>query len=182
MVVKSIFFCIVLWFLSLNFFQENPCDVVSQYPQWAAFFLRGAVVLLFVAVMTALKKDFIKKVSYAVVITGVTEAVLSLLQLYGFAEPRHGIFRQTGTFYNPGPLGCYLAFALTLALKEFLSAENKNYKIRFRHRAFCNADRPAVNNEPHRLDCCFCCLRLRFLEYDNRKRESKKAPDIDLCN
>ena len=29
------------------------------------------------------------------------------------------IFDKSGTFYNPGPLGCYLAFALPLALKEF---------------------------------------------------------------
>ena len=131
MVVKSIFFIIVLWFLSLNFFQKNPCDVVSQYPQWAAFFLRGAVVCVFFAVITALKKDFYKTVLYAVVIIGVAEAVLSLLQLYGFITPRHVIFSQTGTFYNPGPLGCYLAFALPLALKEFLSEKVKTRKYLF---------------------------------------------------
>ena len=131
MVVKSIFFIIVLWFLSLNFFQENLCDAVSQYPQWAAFFLRGAVVCVFFAVITALKKDFYKTVLYAVVIIGVAEAVLSLLQLYGFITPRHVIFSQTGTFYNPGPLGCYLAFALPLALKEFLSEKVKTRKYLF---------------------------------------------------
>ena len=48
------------------------------------------------------------------------EAVLSLLQLIGLAQSHHAIFRITGTFYNPGPLGGYLAVCDAVAIAFFI--------------------------------------------------------------
>ena len=53
---------------------------------------------------------------YFVVLTGLAEAVWGLLQLYGFLPSRHGLFRLTGSFFNPGPYSGYLAVVFPLAL------------------------------------------------------------------
>ncbi len=47
---------------------------------------------------------------------GVYEAFLGFSQLYGFRSSNHHIFRITGTFFNPGPYGGYLAVVLSVAV------------------------------------------------------------------
>lgn len=59
-----------------------------------------------------------------IVLTGLIEAIIGLRQLYGFDVSYHGVFKVTGTFFNPGPYAGYLAVVFPLALNCFLSKNN----------------------------------------------------------
>jgi tetratricopeptide (TPR) repeat protein len=50
------------------------------------------------------------------VITGLVEAIWGLRQLYGFADSQHGLFKITGSFFNPGPYSGWLAMVFPMAL------------------------------------------------------------------
>ncbi|MDR1121494.1 MAG: O-antigen ligase family protein [Dysgonamonadaceae bacterium] len=52
----------------------------------------------------------------ALILTGLVEAIWGLRQLYGFIPSQHGLFKLTGSFFNPGPYAGYLAVVLPLAL------------------------------------------------------------------
>jgi hypothetical protein len=45
---------------------------------------------------------------------GVKEAVLGLLQVYGYEASNHLLYALTGSFYNPGPYSGFLAMCLPL--------------------------------------------------------------------
>lgn len=72
-----------------------------------------------------------------VVLAGLFEAVLGLLQIYGFQVSQHSFFRLTGTFFNPGPYAGFLAvvapislfFTLTAKKTEKLSSVKKSVGI-----------------------------------------------------
>ncbi|MDR2147017.1 MAG: O-antigen ligase family protein, partial [Tannerella sp.] len=55
------------------------------------------------------------------VLWGLFEAILGLMQLYGYMPSRHGLFRLTGTFFNPGPYAGFLAVVAPLALYYLIS-------------------------------------------------------------
>ncbi len=57
-------------------------------------------------------------VSFLLLGAGIAEAGYGLLQFLGLCASRHYLFPVTGSFYNPGPFGCYLSFTLPLALAE----------------------------------------------------------------
>lgn len=65
-----------------------------------------AIMLFYILTRVAVKPAVI---SWAVVISAVVQAVITLLQKAGFVESNHILFDVTGTFGNPGPLGGYLA-------------------------------------------------------------------------
>ncbi|ASB47934.1 O-antigen ligase family protein [Alkalitalea saponilacus] len=44
------------------------------------------------------------------------QAILGLMQLYGFEKSFHGLFSITGTFHNPGPFSGFVVSGLPLAL------------------------------------------------------------------
>jgi O-antigen ligase len=54
------------------------------------------------------------------IVGGLVEAYLGLLQLYGFEVSQHARFRLTGSFFNPGPYACYLAVVLPCAFHSLL--------------------------------------------------------------
>jgi O-antigen ligase len=54
--------------------------------------------------------------TFVFILTGLVEAVWGLRQLYGFASSQHGLFRLTGSFFNPGPYAGYLAVVFPMAL------------------------------------------------------------------
>ena len=54
---------------------------------------------------------------------GEKEAVLGLLQVYGYAPSNHSLYGLTGSFYNPGPYSGFLAMCLPLALHEWLEGK-----------------------------------------------------------
>lgn len=128
-IITIISSAIILWFLLLNFGAVRLFDEVSQISQWKTFCYRG----IFAAVTAAVMSVFVKRKTaltallLCICTAASVEAVFALLQLYGFKFSNHGIFRLTGTFYNPGPLGGYIAVAFPLVLSMVL--KRLKYKI-----------------------------------------------------
>ena len=71
---------------------------------------------------------------YAIAISATVQSIYGLLQLYGFADSNHGIFKITGGFYNPAPLSGFLAPAFILCIGLYLTSENseRTYRLRWR--------------------------------------------------
>ncbi len=56
----------------------------------------------------------------ALILGGGIQAVYGSLQLCGYYTSNHGLFRITGSFFNPGPYAGYLAAAFPVSLGLFL--------------------------------------------------------------
>ena len=56
----------------------------------------------------------------ALSVGGVVQAVYGNLQLWGYFPSNHGIFKMTGSFYNPGPYAGYLATVFPISLGLYL--------------------------------------------------------------
>lgn len=54
-------------------------------------------------------------------LTGLIEAVWGLRQLYGFERSQHTLFSLTGSLFNPGPYGGYLAVCFPMAIYYLLN-------------------------------------------------------------
>jgi O-antigen ligase len=67
------------------------------------------------------KEIILSVLCFFLIITGLVEAVWGLLQIYGFKYSRHGLFKLTGSFFNPGPYAGYLAVIFPLALDCLLN-------------------------------------------------------------
>ncbi len=114
----------MMWLLMLNYGAVTTCDEVLQVVQWKRFCIRGCVVMT--VLITALWVTRGKMIAGTIVCAAIgicaVEAVLAAMQLYGFSWSHHSLYKQTGSFYNPGPLGGFLAIgfvvALSAALKE----------------------------------------------------------------
>lgn len=114
-------FAVLLWFLLLNFGTEHMPDEIPQVSQWRNFFFRGIFAVFAVAMLLFVRpKVAIDVLLWSICTAATVEAVLGLMQLYGFRFSNHGIFRLTGTFYNPGPLGGYIAMAVPAVLYLFI--------------------------------------------------------------
>ena len=59
----------------------------------------------------------------SLILFGVKESVLGLLQVYGYEPSNHSLYALTGSFYNPGPYSGFLAMCLPLALHEWLEGK-----------------------------------------------------------
>ncbi|HCY41747.1 MAG TPA: hypothetical protein DHV48_10385 [Prolixibacteraceae bacterium] len=56
----------------------------------------------------------------ALVAGGLVQAIYGNLQLWGFFPSHHGIFKMTGSFFNPGPYAGYLAAIFPISLGLYL--------------------------------------------------------------
>lgn len=52
---------------------------------------------------------------------GAVQCLIALAQIFGWTDSLNSAYPFTGTFYNPGPFGCYLAVIAPLALNAALS-------------------------------------------------------------
>ncbi len=64
-----------------------------------------------------------KPIILVLIASGAFEAVLGLLQVYGYEPSNHLLYGLTGSFYNPGPYSGFLAMCLPLALHEWLEGK-----------------------------------------------------------
>lgn len=62
---------------------------------------------------------------------GVTEALWGLGQLYGILPSGHHIFKITGSFFNPGPYGGFIALFLPFSLHYWLFYRKVNTKVSY---------------------------------------------------
>lgn len=57
---------------------------------------------------------------FILVLCGLWEALLGFKQAWGFSQSNHGLFSITGTFFNPGPYGGYIAVVMSLSLSYLI--------------------------------------------------------------
>lgn len=56
----------------------------------------------------------------AFVVGGLIQSIYGNLQLWGYLPSHHGLFRMTGSFFNPGPYAGYLATVFPISLGFYL--------------------------------------------------------------
>lgn len=79
----------------------------------------GALVLFYLSIRF-LNPRYYLLLLMAVVVSGLIQAIYGNLQLYGVYPSNHGIFKMTGSFFNPGPYAGYLAAILPVSLGFYL--------------------------------------------------------------
>ena len=55
-----------------------------------------------------------------IVLSGIVESIIAILQRFSFLESNHSLFSVTGTFANPGPLGGFLAICLVVSVGLYI--------------------------------------------------------------
>jgi tetratricopeptide (TPR) repeat protein len=77
----------------------------------------------------------------AVILGGAIQAVYGNLQLWGYYPSHHGMFKMTGSFFNPGPYAGYLAAVFPIALGLYL---NKSLNVRLFERLNGGSANPLI--------------------------------------
>ncbi len=118
----------IMWLLLLNYGAARTVDEVLQIAQWHRFCVRCPIVLviLIAALWFTHGSKIGKAAGWCVIGICTVEAVLSAMQLYGFAWSHHSLYKLTGSFYNPGPLGGFLAIGFVVALSAWIDAKQKS--------------------------------------------------------
>ncbi len=84
----------------------------------------GALVLFYLAVRFIHPKYYLY-LMLAVILAGTIQAMFGNFQLYGFYPSHHGLFKMTGSFFNPGPYSGYLVSVLPIALGIYFIFKQK---------------------------------------------------------
>ena len=62
---------------------------------------------------------------FCLIATALAECAPGLRQLYEYAPSNHGLFKLTGTFFNPGPYSGYIGMIFPLLLHHVLQLSSK---------------------------------------------------------
>ncbi|MBC9798556.1 O-antigen ligase family protein [Sinomicrobium weinanense] len=74
----------------------------------------------------ALRNTSFKALPYfllSVCLSGILQAILGFGQLLGYIPSNHAGFKMTGSFFNPGPFGGFLAIVFVISLGSYLFRE-----------------------------------------------------------
>lgn len=77
------------------------------------------LIVLYLAVRQ-IHRNYFSWLYVALILGGVIQAVYGNLQLWGYYPSHHGLFKLTGSFFNPGPYAGYLAAVFPIALGHYL--------------------------------------------------------------
>ena len=66
-------------------------------------------------------------VTWSLILLGGIEAVWGVCQVYGWLPSGHSQYALSGSFFNPGPYGGYLAMVLPLCLHHYLALRGKSW-------------------------------------------------------
>ena len=123
--ISFLFLAVVFW-LTINYGIGVSCDEVHQIYQWRQFCLRGIITggILIIISFILRPKTIVSIIEFSIIAVCTVESVYSLLQLYGVLPSLHGIFKVTGSFYNPGPLGGFIALSIPIALHKILKSQD----------------------------------------------------------
>ncbi len=80
----------------------------------------------FCRVCYSLFPALLRYTAYAILFIGVIETIWGLGQLYNFFPSKHPLFRTTGSFFNSGPYGGFIALMFPLALHFWIYFKCKN--------------------------------------------------------
>ena len=79
------------------------------------------VVLIYLSVRIMTNKEKNRGLTIIMVI-GILEAIFIMLQACGLLESRHLLFKFTGSFFNPGLAGCFIACSLCILIYYLVTA------------------------------------------------------------
>ena len=79
------------------------------------------VVLIYLSVRIMTNKEKNRGLTIIIVI-GILEAIFIMLQACGLHESRHLLFKFTGSFFNPGLAGCFIACSLCILIYYLVTA------------------------------------------------------------
>ena len=65
----------------------------------------------------------------AICVSGAVQAVYGNLQLWGHYPSHHGLFKMTGSFFNPGPYAGFLCAVLPVAVGLYWIFENSRFQV-----------------------------------------------------
>jgi len=117
----SLFF-LVYWFISVFVRGSgNPIYILLPIALTAIYIL--------VKVSASRDADGLKWVAFALLCVSIFEMVLGLKQISGYSDSNHYQFSVTGSFFNPGPFGGYLAFIFALSLSIIVKLRKKGGKL-----------------------------------------------------
>lgn len=101
---------------------------ISPYPAGERIFSILTSFLLYIVLRHSLSHRHRYIGVAAIAIGGGYEAILGLMQLWGFTSSRHTLFDVTGTFFNPGPYAGYVVVVLSI-LTAYLYKRHRLYTL-----------------------------------------------------
>lgn len=122
---------------------------------------------------------------FALVLTGIAEAIEGIQQLEGYAYSNHSLFPLTGTFFNPGPYSGYLAIILPIGLDLFLR-KSLPTPIRYTGAAYallCLIVLPAGMSRSAWIAACIACAWVYLahrLDWERLNRWQKRHRFITI--
>lgn len=117
-------------------------------------------------------------VAWSLLLMGVVEALWGFRQLYGFSVSRHSGYALTGSFFNPGPYGGYLAMILPVCLHLYLCIPSWNgvsgrYKIEKATAAIAGllmlSVLPATMSRSAWVASIISCVWVSYMHFDKRR-------------
>ena len=109
------------------------------------------------------------------VLAGLLQCVYAIMQLFGIKASGHPEFVFTGSFYNPGPFGCYLAVIFPCALRDANSSDNKFQKLLGWVMALlCAIFIPATLSRTAMIACCLGAITVMSDKWDQSHLKWKK--------
>ena len=103
-------YAVLIVYICINWFFLN----YNASMHWYLFLL---MIPLYVALRAMANNEQLRRIFLNVLLVIVLiEAILGLMQLYGFARSYHTVFKITGTLFNPGPYSCFVVVGIPIAL------------------------------------------------------------------
>lgn len=78
---------------------------------------------------TISRLGIISLIEMIVLCFGLSEAIWGTLQLFDFIPSGHSRYSVTGSFYNPGPYGCFIGSILPIAISIYIRHNNPWYRV-----------------------------------------------------
>ncbi len=113
--------------------------------------LYSALLYLNLRILLPADKRIAKVLTIVLFICGVSEAMTGIRQILRITYSNHSLFRTTGTFFNPGPYGGYLAVILSMVI-AYLWHHYRSF-VRLSARLH-----PTLRIMPPRAACYIGCL------------------------
>jgi hypothetical protein len=116
---------LVLLFVAVVYI--SACGFNAAAPNTSKLTILTLLVVLYFSLRLSNGLQVMPVIITGFILTGLVEAIWGLLQLYGFTPSQHGLFKLTGSFFNPGPYAGYLALVFPLALYRWV--EGTRYRV-----------------------------------------------------
>ena len=85
-----------------------------------------AILWFFLRICFSLFHPLIKFTAYIILLIGLIEAIWGLGQLYNYFPSGHALFKTTGSFFNSGPYGGFIALMFPLTLHYWICFKHRN--------------------------------------------------------